>query len=146
MLALPSMHTSCPEGPSLEPGLTRQSPPMNKSGTHGVVSCSCGLDLSWERRGGVFQVQVFLTDLPYQICTRLLASNTVDRNVVMHGYVQGAAYETLPFVTAPPGLGTSGNISYDQAMTACTTADTTGIGANNDGRVNAFLIYRFSGN
>ena len=96
--------------------------------------------------GGVFQVQVFLTDLPLQICTRLLASNTVGRNVVMHGYEQGSAYETLPFVTSPPGLGTSGNISYDQAMTACRTADTTGIGANNDGRVNAILLYLFSGN
>ena len=60
--------------------------------------------------GGAFQVQVFLTDLPLQICTRLLASNTVGRNIVMHGYNGGAAYESLPFVT---GAGVSGNISYD---------------------------------
>jgi len=93
--------------------------------------------------GGVFQVSVLLTNLPFQICTRLLASNTVGRNVVMHGYVQGAAYEGMPFVTF---AGVSGSTSYDQAMTACRTADTTGIGANNDGRINVQLLYRFSGN
>ncbi|MCA3508040.1 MAG: hypothetical protein IOD01_12300 [Rhodobacter sp.] len=93
--------------------------------------------------GGVFQVEVRLTNLPLQVCTRLLASNTVGRNVVMHGYVSGAAYEGMPFVTS---AGVSGSISYNQAMTACRTADTTGIGANNDGRINAHLLYSFSGN
>jgi len=94
--------------------------------------------------GGVFQVSVLLTNLPFQICTRLLASNTVGRNVVMHGYEQGGAYEgMLPFLTL---AGVSGSTSYDQAMTACRTADTTGIGANNDGRISVQLLYRFSGN
>jgi hypothetical protein len=96
--------------------------------------------------GGAFQVEVYLTDLPLQICTRLIASNSVGRNIVMHGYNGGAAYESYPYVTGPSGLGTSGNISFDQAMDACRGADTTGIGANNDGRINVLLRYLFSGN
>ncbi|MCA3441774.1 MAG: hypothetical protein INF52_00125 [Rhodobacter sp.] len=93
--------------------------------------------------GGAFQVQVLVTDLPYQVCTRLLATNTVGRNIVMHDYVQGSAYESMPFVTGPT---THPLVTYDAAMAACRTADTTGIGANNDGRINAYLLYRFSGN